>query len=51
MLRVSTADGDKIPMFAEDPNVTVFTGPGATEVTLPTVPASQLAADTLPFKR
>ena len=28
-------------MFAEDPNVTVFTGPGATEVTLPTVPASR----------
>jgi predicted acyl esterase len=51
VLRVSTADEDKIPMFAEDPNVTVFTGPGATEVTLPTVPASRLVADKVPFKR
>ena len=51
VLRVSTADKDKIPMFAEDPNVTVFTGPGATEVTLPAVPASQVARDSVPFKR
>jgi putative CocE/NonD family hydrolase len=49
VLRISTSDQDKMPIFAEDPNVTVFTGPGATEVTLPVVAESAIYPDKVPL--
>jgi uncharacterized protein len=49
VLRVTTSDPDKVPTFAEDPNVTVFTGPGATSVRVPVVANPTLAADDVPF--
>jgi hypothetical protein len=49
-LRISTADPDKVPLFAADPRVTVFTGPGATELTLPTVPGAVAHPDTMSLK-
>jgi putative CocE/NonD family hydrolase len=47
VLRVTTSDPDKVPLFAVDPQVTVFTGAGGTRVTLPVVPGAKLAADTV----
>ena len=49
-LRISTADPDKVPLFAADPRITVFTGKGATELTLPTVPGAVAYADSMPLK-
>jgi uncharacterized protein len=49
VLRVTTSDPDKVPMFAEDVHVTVFTGPGATSVDVPVVPAATLYPDTVPL--
>ncbi|HEX2051302.1 MAG TPA: CocE/NonD family hydrolase [Actinomycetota bacterium] len=49
VLRVSTSDPDKVPTFAVDPLVTVFTGPNATRLTLPVVPSPQLVADDVPL--
>jgi len=46
-LRISTSDPDKVPLFAADPRVTVFTGAGATELTLPTVPGAVTHPDTM----
>ena len=37
VLQVTTSDPDKVPLFAEDPRVTVFTGVGGTRVKIPTV--------------
>ena len=37
VLRVTTSDPDKVPMFSNDPEVTVYTGPGATQVVVPVV--------------
>jgi predicted acyl esterase len=51
VLRVSTSDPDKMPVFAHDPNVTVFTGPGATQVTLPAVATPSLHRDTVRLTR
>jgi hypothetical protein len=51
VLRVSTSDPDKVPMFAGDPQVTVFTGPGATAVEVPVVPAPTLYPDTVPLEQ
>ena len=45
VLQVTTSDPDKVPMFAEDPRVTVFTGAGATEVTVPVVSRPALTSD------
>jgi hypothetical protein len=50
VLRVTTSDPDKVPMFAGDPQVTVFTGPGATAVELPVVPKATLYPDTVPLE-
>jgi predicted acyl esterase len=50
VLRITTSDPDKVPMFAGDPQVTVFTGPGATSVELPVVPESTLYPDTVPLE-
>ena len=49
VLRVTTSDPDKVPMFAEDVQVNVFTGPGATSVNLPVVQAPTLYPDTVPL--
>ena len=51
VLRVTTSDPDKVPLFAVDPQVTVFTGAGGTRVTLPVVPGAKLAADTVSLDR
>jgi predicted acyl esterase len=47
VLRVTTSDPDKVPTFAEDPNVTVFTGPEGTAVDVPLVEGATLYADTV----
>ena len=49
VLRMTTSDPDKVPLFAVDPRVTVFTGAGATSVELPVVPGATLAPDTVPL--
>ena len=49
VLRVTTSDPDKVPMFAQDLQVTVFTGPGATSVDVPVVPSPTLYPDTVPL--
>jgi putative CocE/NonD family hydrolase len=49
VLQVTTSDPDKAPLFAEDPNVSVFTGPEGTNVTVPVVSAPALAADKVPL--
>jgi uncharacterized protein len=49
VLRVTTSDPDKVPMFAQDAQVTVFTGPGATSVEVPVVPNATLYPDTVPL--
>jgi predicted acyl esterase len=48
-LRVSTADPDKAPTFAVDPQVTVFTGAGGTAITLPAVSKPEVYKDDLPL--
>ena len=48
VLRVTTSDPDKVPMFAEDVQVTVFTGPGAASVDVPSI-ATPLYPDTVPL--
>jgi uncharacterized protein len=47
VLRVTTSDPDKVPSFAVDPHVTVFTGPGATALELPVVADAVLHSDPL----
>jgi predicted acyl esterase len=49
VLRVSTADPDKVPLFAIDPQVTVFTGESATRVEVPVVDKPALYPDDVPF--
>ena len=49
VLRVTTSDPDKVPLFAVDPVVRVFTGADATRVTLPVVPSPTLYPDTVPL--
>jgi uncharacterized protein len=50
VLQVTTSDPDKVPLFAEDPQVTVFTGPDATRVTVPVVSSPTLVPDTVPLE-
>ena len=50
VLQVTTSDPDKAPLFAEDPNVSVFTGPEGTNVTVPVVTAPTIAPDTVPIE-
>ncbi|MGH2761060.1 MAG: CocE/NonD family hydrolase [Thermoleophilaceae bacterium] len=49
VLRVTTSDPDKVPTFATDPQVTVFTGPAGTSVEVPVVEGAQLYPDTVPL--
>jgi uncharacterized protein len=46
VLRFTTSDPDKIPMFSIDPNITIFTGAGNTELRLPVVDDPVLVKDT-----
>ena len=50
VLQVTTSDPDKAPLFAVDPNVTVFTGADGTRVTVPVASRPALAADTVPLE-
>jgi predicted acyl esterase len=50
VMKVTTADPDKVPTFAQDPRVTVFTGPGATSFRLPVVTAPDLYPDVVPLE-
>jgi predicted acyl esterase len=50
VLRVTTSDPDKVPLFAVSPEVTVFTGPDATRVEVPVVPSPTLYPDTVPLE-
>ena len=50
VLQVTTSDPDKAPLFAEDPNVSVFTGPEGTNFTVPVVSAPSLAPDNVPIQ-
>ncbi|MGH7425562.1 MAG: CocE/NonD family hydrolase C-terminal non-catalytic domain-containing protein, partial [Candidatus Methylomirabilales bacterium] len=49
-LRVTTSDPDKVPIFAIDPNVTVFTGPDGTAVRVPVVENAVLYQDRFPLE-
>jgi uncharacterized protein len=49
VLRVTTSDPDKVPLFAQDIQVTVFTGPGATSVDVPVIPEATLYPDVVPL--
>jgi hypothetical protein len=49
VLRFTTSDPDKVPTFAADPNVTVFTGPNGTRLQVPVVTAPALVPDTVPL--
>lgn len=49
VLRVTTSDPDKVPTFAVDPQVTVFTGSSATSVNVPVVTNPTLYPDTVPL--
>ena len=50
VLRITTSDPDKIPLFAVDPNVTVYTGPGQTLLELPVVDRPVLYPDRVSLK-
>jgi hypothetical protein len=50
VLKVSTSDPDKVPTFATDPKVTVFTGPGATSFRLPVLDSPTLYKDEVPLE-
>src|SRR5919108_795952 len=50
VLRVTTSDPDKIPLFSIDPNVTVWTGVPHTVLSLPVVDRPVLYKDTLNTK-
>ncbi|MEX2193868.1 MAG: CocE/NonD family hydrolase [Thermoleophilaceae bacterium] len=50
VLRVTASDPDKVPIFALDPNITVFTGPGATALQLPVVDGPTLYEDDIPLE-
>jgi hypothetical protein len=49
VLRVSTADPDKVPLFAIDPQVRVFTGGDATRIEVPVVDTPALYPDDVPL--
>jgi predicted acyl esterase len=46
VLRVTASDPDKVPTFAVDPHITVFTGLGGTTLTVPLVQGATLYPDT-----
>ena len=50
VLQVTTSDPDKAPFFSVDPQVSVFTGPEGTKVTVPVVRKPTLVADKVPIE-
>lgn len=50
VLKVATSDPDKVPTFAGDPKVTVFTGPGATSFRIPVIEGATLYQDEVPLE-
>jgi hypothetical protein len=50
VLRVTTSDPDKVPLFAADPEIRVFTGMDATSLKLPVLEAPVLHPDTVPLE-
>jgi hypothetical protein len=50
VLRITTSDADKVPLFAVDPEVTVFTGNQGTAIHLPVMAAPNLVADDVPLE-
>ncbi len=50
VLRVTASDPDKVPTFAVDPLIKVYTGRGETELRVPQVGAPTLVEDTVPFE-
>lgn len=51
VLRVTTSDDDKVPFFAVDPNVTIYTGTDDTMLELPLVSKPKMYEDSFPLKR
>jgi uncharacterized protein len=49
VLRVTTADPDKVALFSANPQVAVFGGPGATAIDLPVVDGADVFADDIPL--
>jgi predicted acyl esterase len=49
VLSFATSDDDKVPLFAIDPNVTIFTGGDATVMKLPQIQSPKLYPDTFPL--
>ena len=49
VLRFTTSDPDKVPAFAADPNVSIFTGPHGTSLKVPVVTEPVLVGDTVPL--
>ena len=49
VLRFTTSDPDKVPLFAVDPRVTIATGPNGTSLQVPVVDSPTLVADDVPF--
>ncbi len=50
VLRVTASDPDKVPTFAVDPQITVYTGPTGTALRVPVVSSPTLVDDTVPFE-
>ena len=50
VLQVTTSDADKAPLFATDPQVTVFTGPRGTNFTVPVVRDAVMRTDDVPLQ-
>ncbi len=49
VLRFTTSDPDKVPTFAQDPNISILTGPDGTSLEVPVVGSPTLVSDTVPF--
>jgi predicted acyl esterase len=50
VLRITTSDTDKVPLFAIDPNITIFTGGDATVLKLPYIENPTTYPDTAKLK-
>jgi uncharacterized protein len=50
VLRITTSDPDKVPIFAIDPNITIFTGGDATVLKLPYIESPKTYPDTFKLK-
>ena len=50
VLRITTSDPDKVPLFAVDPNITIISGPGTTALKLPLIENPKLYDDKFRLK-